>query len=119
MHAFTLDAGNDLNVLDREVMRRLLSLCRLHIAISDLKKKDLDLIKVELVQNKLASEEINESPYIKMFNRKHIPYWKKRHLKSLLHFSKQEDRIILRGLLNLKQPFSFADVQNVLSKTEK
>lgn len=116
LHECTLEQGNKIDCLNREVMRKLLSLCRLHIAISDVRKKNIDLIKDELIKNNLDSKEHSQTPYVIMLNRQYIQNWKQRHLRSLLHFCPLVERNTLKGLINLKQPFNNAAVQEVLFK---
>lgn len=119
IHKCTLEEGKRIEHLDREMMRKFLSLCRLHIAISDIRKKNINFIKDELVQNFLEAKENPPINYITMLNRKHIQNWKKRHLKSLLHFYKPKERKILKRLINLKQPFSNTEVQEVIFEKYK
>ncbi|MDH1316216.1 hypothetical protein N5C36_19280 [Shewanella xiamenensis] len=114
LHSWTLEEGLKIEELDRELMRRLLSLCRLHIAISDIRKKKINLILDELIRNNLDAKESSANAYVAMLNRNYIPSWRKRHLKSLLHFCPREDRRVLKGLLNLKQPFNNVAVQEVI-----
>ncbi|EGU0150145.1 hypothetical protein JFQ72_004391 [Vibrio parahaemolyticus] len=114
LHECILENGKPIEYLDREVMRRLLSLSRLHIAISDVRKKSIDLIKDELIQNNLDSKDNSPIPYVVMLNRQYIQNWKKRHLRSLLHFCPQVERNTLKGLLNLTQPFNTEAVLEVL-----
>ncbi|MFH0257076.1 hypothetical protein ACGRL8_08495 [Vibrio rumoiensis] len=114
LHKCTAENGKKVESLDREVMRKLLSLSRLHIAISDIRKKNIDLIKDELLQNHLDLKKDSPSPYVVMLNRQYIHHWEKRHLKSLLHFCPQVERSTLKGLLNLKQPFNNDSVQEIL-----
>ncbi|EGX6964349.1 hypothetical protein JGJ17_003592 [Vibrio alginolyticus] len=119
IHQCSLDEGKQIDYLDREVMRKLLSLCRLHIAISDVRKKNIDLIKGELIQNNFDSKHNSSVPYVKMLNRKYIQHWKKRHLRSLLHFCPEAERWTLKELINLKQPFDKVAVQRVIFKKYK
>ncbi|MGR5318500.1 hypothetical protein [Vibrio sp. PNB22_2_2] len=119
LHECVLDNGKQVEHLDREVMRKLLSLSRLHIAISDIRKKNIDLIKDELLQNHLDSKKNAPTNYVEMMNRQYIKNWNKRHLRSLLHFCPQVEREILKGLLNLKQPFNNDAVQEVIFQRNK
>ncbi|MFM2608298.1 hypothetical protein AAFX30_11790 [Vibrio chagasii] len=114
IHKCTLEEGKDVSNLDKQVMRKLLSLCRLHIAISDIKKGSFELIKDELIQNNLDSKANSHPPYVTMFKKQYVPNWKKRHLKSLLHFCPEHERVVLRGLISLKQPFTIEAVQEVI-----
>ncbi|MFS1940441.1 hypothetical protein BCU90_11070 [Vibrio lentus] len=119
LHECTLAQGKQISRLDIEVMRKLLSLCRLHIAISDVRKKSIDLIKEELFQNNLDSKGNSHSPYVSMLKKQYIPNWKKRHLRSLLHFCPQVEREVLKGLISLKQPFNNVAVQEIIFKKYK
>ncbi|MFA0553875.1 hypothetical protein AB4538_23850 [Vibrio lentus] len=116
LHECTLEQGKKIDCLDRDVMRKLLSLCRLHIAISDIRKKNIDLIMDELIKNNLDSNKNSLTPYVSKLNRQYITNWKQRHLRSLLHFCPLVERQILKGLINLKKPFNNAAVQYVLFK---
>lgn len=112
-HECALETGKRVEDLDREIMRRFLSLSRLHIAISDARKKNLDIIKDELTQNYWAEKYTSVPPYVKLLNRQYIKNWKKRHLRSLLHFCPEAARVALKDLLNLTQPFDIEALEKI------
>lgn len=119
LHELASEQKKDIADLDKEVMRKLLSLCRLHIAISDIRKKNINLIKRELIQNHFDSMDYSPPLYVTTLNKQYVQSWKKRHLKSLLHFCPEDVRLILRNLINLKQPFNKSAVQEVIFYTNE
>lgn len=89
--------------LNSEIMRKLLSLSRLHLNIVDLKKSNIDVIINELkVNHQTRGRKIDPFPnYLLKAGKRFIKNWKVRHLRSLLFFATRDERDFLQKLLKM------------------
>jgi len=111
-----LGDGGDLK-LNTEIMRKLLSISRLHLNIADIKKGNISLIINELKINKLQRDSKQESfpNYLYKVEKRYIKNWTVRHLRSIFYFAKPEERNLLQKLLKVKDSLSIDDLIELLA----
>lgn len=105
-------------LVDKEVMRQLLSFARLHLSIHDLKNKNLADFINELgsVQIKRKQKESEVPLYVRKSGKKYIKNWNARHLKTLLYFSSERYRKFFSTLLLIEDKSSVEEFINVITK---
>lgn len=81
--------------LPSDVTKNILSACRLHLNLYDIRHKNTEYIVHQIKLNKNQhkyemSKKANKSRIQE--NKKNIPHWKARHMKTLLFFNNKESR---------------------------
>jgi hypothetical protein len=111
-----LGDGGELK-LNTEMMRKLLSISRLHLNIADIKKGNISLIINELKINKQQRESKQESfpNYLYKAEKRYIKNWKVRHLRSIFYFAMPEERELIQNLLKVKDSVSIDGLIELLA----
>jgi hypothetical protein len=87
--------------LDKELMRQLLSICRLFINILDINSRDIHYIKNQINKNKFLIEKEMESSLPSYRGKKFIKNWKVRHLRDIIEYAPLSGQSAYNELLGL------------------
>ncbi len=92
-----------LNVNIKQI-RNLLSASRLHLDLHDIMYQDINGLIYQIHQSKKMSDQERNNPreVILFEGKKHIPHWRVRHMKSLMHFNQPELGCKIYDILHLE-----------------
>ncbi len=96
--------GSDLGCdLPPEPTRCLLSACRLHFNLFDIRKNNLEYLKSQIALNESQYNIEMKAPLLlrhKNSNKKVTPHWKAQHMNTLLYFNDESSRKVINAILN-------------------
>lgn len=97
--------GSDIGCdLPSSPTRCILSACRLHLNLFDIRKNNLEYLKSQISLNESQYNIEMQTPLLSMHkksNKKIIPHWKAQHMKTLLYFNNKSSREVIDSILNL------------------
>lgn len=112
--------GSDIGCdLPSNPTRCILSACRLHLNLFDIRKNNLDYLKKQIILNKSQYNTEMNTPIISIHdnsNKKITQHWKAQHMKTLLYFNHESSRKVIGSILNLNVKLERVDyLESILS----
>lgn len=96
--------GSDIGCdLPTNPTRCILSACRLHLNLFDIRKNNLDYLKSQIILNKSQYNIEMNTPLLSRYegsNKKTTPHWKAQHMKTLLYFNNESSREVIDAILD-------------------
>jgi hypothetical protein len=88
---------------DKEKMRRILSLCRIHLTVQDVKDQTIAEFcdNLEKITERRKSKSKIPVNYLAKFNKKYIYNWNQRHLKTITFYSSNNSLNLFQKLLEI------------------